>query len=260
MVRGATRQVTVGLLLVFAFWVLCIQMAYATGNGGDHTCQGGHNCNNNGDNHGGQTVAESEATATAESVSGASADASSYSEGSTSSSVSQAGDSQSAASASNDGVTVEGDRVENNSSNIVLVPNNNTESCLRVWGIAFGRNGESGALGIPWRSARCDYEQAADDAFAAGERELGWFWKCQNKSLYKTFKLEGMSNDEAKQECHKKAVGAVGNLKTIDTLREQLATSEDLRKIERDRHEKLTQQLKEQCEESKDRIADACMK
>lgn len=145
----------------------------------------------------------------------------------------------------------ESNNIENNSSNVVLVPNNNTESCLRVWGIAFGKNGESAALGIPWRSKQCDFEQAADDAFAAGERELGWFWKCQNKSLYRIFRLDGMSDDEAKHECHKKAVGHVSNLQTIDKLKSDLAFIQNERRIER-----------EKCDESKDRLtkawADSC--
>ena len=153
------------------------------------------------------------------------------------------------ASASNDGVTVGGDtsNVENNSSNIVLVPNNNTENCLRVFGFGFGKDGTSGGFGIPWRSKACDYEQAADDAFAAGERELGWFWKCQNKSLYKVFKLEGMSDDEAKNHCHQKAVGVIDAYATIDQLKRTIDFITSEREIER-----------EKCSESKDRIVAGC--
>lgn len=155
-------------------------------------------------------------------------------------------------------VTVEGDSVENNSSNVVLVPNNNTESCVRVFGLAFGKNGESGALGVPWRSKACDYEQAADDAFAAGERELGWFWKCQNKSLYKTFQLDGMSKDEAKHECHRKAVGVTDAYATIDKLKSDLEFLQEERQIERQQYQESKQRLNESCNESKDRILDAC--
>jgi hypothetical protein len=158
--------------------------------------------------------------------------------------------SDSSSSSSNDGnqLTVEGDSVENNSSNVVLVPNNNTESCLRVWGIAFGKNGESAALGIPWRSKQCDFEQAADDAFAAGERELGWFWKCQNKSLYRIFRLDGMSDDEAKLECHKKSVGMNDALKTIDDLKRRLDASEEYVDYLKS-HQKVCDESLERCEE-----------
>lgn len=156
------------------------------------------------------------------------------------------------ATASNDGntletgeITVEGDSVENNSSNVVLVPNNNTESCVRVFGLAFGRNGESGALGVPWRSKACDYEQAADDAFAAGERELGWFWKCHNKSLAKPFKGKDESWESAIQDCHAKAVGEVTNMRTIESLKSELEFIENERKIAR-----------QKCSESKQRIKD----
>ncbi len=129
------------------------------------------------------------------------------------------------ATASNDGVTVEGDSVENNSSNVVLVPNNNTESCVRVFGLAFGKNGESGAIGWPWRSRACDFEQAADDAFAAGERNLGWFWKCQNKNVARPFKLEGMSWDDAKMKCHEMARGAQQHSQLVEELQRQVETA-----------------------------------
>lgn len=144
---------------------------------------------------------------------------------------------------------------ENNSSNVVMVPNNNTESCVRVWGLAFGRNGESGALGIPWRSAKCDYEQAADDAFAAGEREWGWFWKCQNKNLAKSFKLDGDSWDEAMHRCHTKAVGHVTAFRQIDELREHIATLESQIAQHNDRMNTVA----EECRESAERAHATCV-
>jgi hypothetical protein len=170
--------------------------------------------------------------------------------------------SDSTSSASNDGnqLTVEGDRVENNSSNVVLVPNNNTESCVRVFGLAFGKNGESGAFGFPWRSRACDFEQAADDAFAAGERDLGWFWKCQNKNVARPFRLDGMSWDEAKHECHRKAVGTADAYATIDKLKRDLEFIQNERSIERAQYKESVQRLDEACNESKDRILDACKK
>ena len=142
----------------------------------------------------------------------------------------------------------ESNNIENNSSNVVLVPNNNTESCVRVFGLAFGKNGESGAIGFPWRSKSCDYEQAADDAFAAGERELGWFWKCQNKNLYRTFQPEGMSDDEAKLECHKKAVGMASALATIDDLQRRLEASEDYVQFLKE-HKEVCDESLERCEQ-----------
>ena len=264
--------IQISIFILFAMVWISIP-AFATG--GDHECQGGHNCNGGDD---GQTQTTSEATATAEST--AAADASSYSEGSTSSSSSEGGaasatinigteggdvDQQSAggqgalsSNASNDGVTVEGDRVENNSSNIVLVPNNNTENCLRVWGLAFGKNGESAALGLPFRSKKCDFEQAADDAFAAGERELGWFWKCKNSNLYKEFKGKGESAESAKRDCLDEMVGGVTAIKTINTLTEKLTLSEELREIERNRNTEAETRITEMCNESKNRLLAAC--
>ena len=158
--------------------------------------------------------------------------------------------SEAAASATNEGNALSvNSRYESGPADLVLVPNNNTENCLRVFGFSFGNREGSGMLGVPFRSKSCDYEQAADDAFAAGERELGWFWKCQNKSLYKTFQLDGMSKDEAKDLCHRKAVGEIGNVQTIEALKGDLAFLQREREIER-----------ENCEASKDRIGQACRK
>lgn len=184
--------------------------------------------------HNDDVEANARADATAEAAAQAGADANASAE---------AGD---AAASSDNSVEIGGDSVENNSSNVVLVPNNNTESCVRVFGLAFGKNGESGAIGFPWRSKACDYEQAADDAFAAGERELGWFWKCQNKSLAKVFRLDGMGWDEAKHQCHLKAVGTVDAYATIDKLKSDLAFIQNERRIEQ-----------EQCKESVDRCTQA---
>jgi len=156
-------------------------------------------------------------------------------------------DQTASASASNDGVSVGGDTssVENNSSTVVLVPNNNTESCVRVWGIAFGKDGSSGAIGIPWRSAKCDYEQAADDAFAAGERDLGWFWKCQNKSLYKRFKSKDESDDSAIDNCHTRMLATTSTNDVVRKLQDQLDAA--------DNHIKLLKSHEEVCDESLDR-------
>lgn len=185
-----------------------------------------------------------QAQATSEAGSESTSAATSYSEGSTSSSSSQGG----TASATNDGVTVEGDRVENNSSNVVLVPNNNTESCLRVFGLAFGRNGESAALGIPWRSKKCDFEQAADDAFAGGERDLGWFWKCHNKNLYQQFR-QGKKNVELEIEsCHARMLATTSTDDVIRKLEKRLSAADDQLDMMR-RHGAVCDESLSRCEQ-----------
>jgi hypothetical protein len=239
-------------LLLTLLWVAI--PAYATGNQ-NHECQGGHNCNEGGEVNV-EAEAESKATATAESVSGATA---------TSNAAGGAGGeggTGGSAHATNEGVTVDASdssSVENNSSNIVLVPNNNTENCLRVIGLAFGRNGESAAFGWPYRSKKCDYEGAADDAFAAGERELGWFWKCENPNLYKSFRDKGESKESAKTGCLGKMLGGVTAVKTISTLTEQLEFSENERRIARQKHLESTERLTQACNESKGRMLEACV-
>jgi hypothetical protein len=236
-----------GALLIVAFCLAFgVMPAYATGDQ-DHECQGGHNCNNN--DGGGDQTQDQEQDQGQNQLQDQDQDQSQTATGGSSSS-------------SNEGIDIdasENNKIENNSSNTVLVPNNNTESCLRVFGIAWGKGGESGALGVPWRSAKCDFEQAADDAFAAGERELGWFWKCKNKNLYKGFKLDGMSKDEAMHQCHLKAVGEINNIKTIDTLREQLTMVDNERLIERNKAKESMERLTLACNESKNRMLEACV-
>lgn len=170
----------------------------------------------------------------------------------------QGGHGGSGGTATNEGIdntTSISSNTENNSSNVVLVPNNNTESCIRVWGLAFGKNGESGALGVPWRSARCDYEQAADDAFAAGERELGWFWKCRNKSLYRVFRKTGMTKDQAMNACHRNAVGHVTSASTIQGLTAKVERLEN----QVASHNDSMNRVAEECRESADRAHHSCV-
>ena len=76
---------------------------------------------------------------------------------------------------------------EGGAPDIVMVPNNNTEPCLRVIGIMFSGTSGGAGIGWPYRSKMCDFEAAADDAFAQGQIDIGWFWKCKNKNLYKDF-------------------------------------------------------------------------
>jgi hypothetical protein len=152
--------------------------------------------------------------------------------------------------ASNDGVTVGGDtsNVENNSSNVVLVPNNNTESCLRVFGFGWGKDGSSGGFGVPWRSKACDFEQAADDAFAGGERDLGWFWKCQNKNLYKQFKGKDESVESAIDDCHTRMLATTSTDEVVRKLEQRLNAADNQLDLMR-RH-------KEVCDDSLERCTD----
>ncbi len=128
------------------------------------------------------------------------------------SAVGQGGHAKSAATASN-----EGNQFTVNSSNqrsapdVVLVPNNNTESCLRVIGLSFSNLNGGGGLGIPMRSAACDYDKAADAAAATGDHSLAWFYRCHKKSMQKRFGAPRwifwtQHSDEAVGRCHVDAV------------------------------------------------------
>lgn len=78
-------------------------------------------------------------------------------------------------------------RIESQAPDVVIVPNNNTEGCLRVFGLFVSTQDGAGGIGYPWRSKECDLEAAADDAFAQGNAVLGWTFKCKQKSLKKAF-------------------------------------------------------------------------
>lgn len=105
--------------------------------------------------------------------------------------------------ATNEGITVEGDEFnsESTNTNVVLVPNNNTSDCNRVYGISFGNGEGAGALGVPFRDKSCDYEQAADDAAAVGNHKIAWWWRCHKPNLYKTFKGKDETKEMAQLKC-----------------------------------------------------------
>jgi len=137
---------------------------------------------------------------------------------------------------------------------ILMVPNNNTEKCLRIFGLSFSTTDGGGGIGFPWRSAACDFEQAADDAFAAGERDLGWFWKCQSKNLYKPFRSKGESKESAMVDCQDRMMQGVSQTQMIARLRDDLVEMNTLREREleqyrqsRRRCEDLTTKLEENC-------------
>lgn len=91
-------------------------------------------------------------------------------------------------SASNEGNSLSvNEKHERSAPPTVLVPNNNTARCIKVYGFSGSNVSGSAMFGWPVRDKDCDFEAAADDAFAAGERSLGWFWKCHEKSLYKPY-------------------------------------------------------------------------
>jgi len=140
---------------------------------------------------------------------------------------------------------------ENNSSNTVLVPNNNTESCLRVFGFGIPTSEGSVILGIPWRSGACDLEAAADDAFAQGQLALGWTFKCKQKALKKAFGGEG--------KCVRTALEGIGQVKTIHTLEERLTEITELRERELRQYKESRERLTEMCNDSKNRLLESCM-
>lgn len=104
--------------------------------------------------------------------------------------------------------------------NAVLVPNNNTAGCLRVYGLSFGNGEGAGAFGVPFRDKACDFEQAADDAAATGAHEIAWYWRCHKPNLYKQFKERGNSREEAISSCHQKMVGLLPQPKVEEDVSE----------------------------------------
>jgi len=119
----------------------------------------------------------------------------------------------------------------------VFVPNNNTESCLRVFGIAVPTKDGAAILGLPWRSSPCDLEASADDAFAQGNVALGWMFKCQMKANKKA-----MGGYEA---CVANATDTNALYRELEKLKKQNKTLMEERQIERG-----------ECAEAKDRAND----
>jgi hypothetical protein len=128
----------------------------------------------------------------------------------------------------------------NESNNTVLIPNNNTEGCLRVFGLGFPTSEGSVVLGIPWRSGPCDLEASADDAFAQGNLALGWMFKCKMKALKKAFGTEA--------NCLSQTVEAVDMQAEIERLRGNIDTLLGERTIDR-----------QKCKESNARVFEACI-
>lgn len=163
--------------------------------------------------------------------------------------------------ATNEGNNTEiNSRTENNSTNIVMVPNNNTESCVRVFGLAFGKDGAAGSIGFPWRAAACDFEQAGDDAFAGGERDLGWFWKCHSKNLYKPFRDKGEDAKTAINDCHNRMMNGVTSAQMITMLQEEMDKMREDHEADLASYSERMESQKGRCNESKNRIVEACRK
>ena len=124
----------------------------------------------------------------------------------TSNNVSDAAASSSAEQSSSQSIN---SNYEAQAPDVILIPNNNTENCLRVFGLSFSNQSGGGGLGVPWRSRKCDFEAAADDAFAQGQMQLGWYWKCRNKNLYREF--------GSPSKCHQTMIGLLGPVEVPQT-------------------------------------------
>ena len=127
---------------------------------------------------------------------------------------------------------------------VVLVPNNNTANCQRVYGFGGGNRSGNAVLGVPFRDKTCDLEAAADDAFAQGNITLGWVFKCKQKNLKKAFGGE--------QEC----LAAVANPSIVKQLRERVVVLEGQKEtllLER-------QYDQERCAEESKRAHESCVK
>lgn len=161
----------------------------------------------------------------------------------------------------NDGNTITS---ENTSINTVLVPNNNTVDCHKVYGITFGRDDTAGGVGWPYRDVACDYEQAADDAAAMGNHELAWFWRCHKKSNQrafgaKKFLLWQKNSPEAIKKCHSMMMASINKSAQLYEAQQRLAEVNREREIELEQYRQSQERLQQACNESKDRILEACV-
>lgn len=87
---------------------------------------------------------------------------------------------------------------------LVLVPHNNTASCTRVFGFGGANPNAAIQFGYAYESRSCVYEQDADDAMAAGQFEIAYFWDCHKKTSYKPFRRKGGSKEQAIEACYQR--------------------------------------------------------
>ncbi len=102
---------------------------------------------------------------------------------------------------SNNSVNIQGQKVEAPVPDLVLIPHNNTADCQRVFGFGGARPSGGAVFGIPFTSKDCTFEGDADDAFAAGQYAIGYYWDCHKKPAYKSFRRAGASKEQAIQAC-----------------------------------------------------------
>lgn len=141
---------------------------------------------------------------------------------------------------------------ESSNTNVVLVPNNNTAGCMRVYGLSFGNGDGAGGLGLPFRDESCDYEQAADDAAASGEHDIAWWWRCHKKNLYKAYRNRGESAEKAVQDCYvemKSMLGFEDTAVMIDTARADFQIMAELTDEEADELREKIEELEKELQE-----------
>lgn len=161
--------------------------------------------------------------------------------------------------ANNEGNSLEvNTKYESGPANLVLVPANNTSTCIKVWGFSGGNREGSTMFGWPTRDKQCDFQKAADDAAATGDHETAWFWRCQKKSLYKPFKAKGVSKADAINACHVRMIGEVGKVDTINRLRDNLRVLSNERTEDRRECEAEKKRINKDFAESNRRVLEAC--
>ena len=148
---------------------------------------------------------------------------------------------------------------------LVLVPNNNTEQCLRVVGLAFGNDDASGMLGVPFRSKQCDFGKFAAAADAQGNIELGWYWRCHMKSAYRVFKSRGKSAETAIEDCHHRMLDELGRKRVLDHLQrrvKELTTERGLLleqvQADSDNYSRAIKKARQDCSEALERQHQSC--
>lgn len=197
----------------------------------DHTCQGGHNCNSGGTP--GNTTVDASAISVAASSSYATAEAGSVGDVST-------GDQSNSQSVTNNlslfGNAGEGGADLNQTSSsegggnilspstnvqvtsripkqipgTVLYMNNNTESCVRVFGLSFANDQASSMLGVPLpRSKPCDLWKAVNEAQENGHTALSYAFMCQIKNIKKTMLL----TPDGERTCLEMTVAAMDQIR-----------------------------------------------
>ena len=201
--KNVSKWALIFMVLVAVASVAVIRAASATGNQ-NHTCQGGHNCNDDGGNA--EADANAEAWADANANADASADSSS--------------DSSASADASNGDQTVNfnGPSELKTTGRAYQSSGDATADCQKFGGISSGWVGGALGLGINFTDKECRQLKVYDRLVDRGLLKVANATLCQTKTLRKLYGRDGAGQCQAELETAYTASQGAGSTEIQDEI------------------------------------------